>query len=158
MNWDALGAIAEILAAIGVLASLVYLGVQIRQNTSWLRQQAFQVSTNEIRRWTSRIADSEEAAALWMKGQRQYDELEQLERVRFSMIVFEQLSIYSTYQLHDDKDMLGLLESAEKNIGSWIRNGWFLKWWPDWRVQLPPDFQTYVDDLIDRLNNESGEA
>ena len=32
MNWDAIGAIAELLGAIGVIASLVYLGSQIRQS------------------------------------------------------------------------------------------------------------------------------
>ncbi len=33
MNWDAIGAIAELFGAVGVIASLVYLAVQIRQNT-----------------------------------------------------------------------------------------------------------------------------
>ncbi len=33
MNWDAIGAIAELLGAIGVIASLVYLARQMSQNT-----------------------------------------------------------------------------------------------------------------------------
>ena len=33
MNWDAIGASAEMLAAIGVIISLVYLAVQMRLNT-----------------------------------------------------------------------------------------------------------------------------
>jgi hypothetical protein len=33
MNWDAIGAVAELLGAIGVIASLVYLAVQIRQSS-----------------------------------------------------------------------------------------------------------------------------
>lgn len=33
MNWEALGAIAETLGATGVIATLAYLAVQIRQNT-----------------------------------------------------------------------------------------------------------------------------
>jgi hypothetical protein len=32
MNWDAIGAIAELLGAVGVIASLVYLATQIRQS------------------------------------------------------------------------------------------------------------------------------
>ena len=32
MNWDAIGAIAELAGAIGVIASLIYLARQIRQN------------------------------------------------------------------------------------------------------------------------------
>ena len=38
MNWDALGAIGEMLSAIGVIATLLYLSVQIRQNTRAIRR------------------------------------------------------------------------------------------------------------------------
>lgn len=34
MNWDALGAIAELAGAIAVFATLIYLAAQIRQNTA----------------------------------------------------------------------------------------------------------------------------
>ena len=33
MNWESIGAIGEVLGAIGVIATLLYLSVQIRQNT-----------------------------------------------------------------------------------------------------------------------------
>ena len=33
MNWDAIAAIAEGLGALGVIASLLYVAVQVRQNT-----------------------------------------------------------------------------------------------------------------------------
>ena len=33
MNWDALGALAELLGALGVIGSLIYLAVQIRNNS-----------------------------------------------------------------------------------------------------------------------------
>lgn len=39
MNWDALGAIAELLGAIAVLLTLAYLTVQVRQNSKALELQ-----------------------------------------------------------------------------------------------------------------------
>ena len=69
MNWDALAATAELLGAIVVLASLIYLAVQIRQNTVWLRQQAFQLSTNEVRQWASQFSGSRPNSELFLKGQ-----------------------------------------------------------------------------------------
>ena len=58
MNWDAIGAIAETLGAVGVIASLVYLAGQIRQsreqtaeNTRALRAgtyQDFQRNIDEV--------------------------------------------------------------------------------------------------------------
>lgn len=39
MNWDALGAIAELLGAIAVFLTLAYLTVQVKQNSKALEQQ-----------------------------------------------------------------------------------------------------------------------
>jgi hypothetical protein len=56
MNWDAIGAIAELLGAVGVIASLVYLATQIRQsreqmgeNTRALRAGTYQQFQRELR-------------------------------------------------------------------------------------------------------------
>ena len=47
MNWDAIGAVAELLGAIGVIASLAYLATQIRQNREQMGQntQALRAGT-----------------------------------------------------------------------------------------------------------------
>jgi hypothetical protein len=36
MNWEAIGALSDLLSAIAVIATLDYVAVQIRQNTSLL--------------------------------------------------------------------------------------------------------------------------
>ena len=41
MNWDAIGAVGEILGAGAVVATLLYLSVQIRQNSKSLSSSAF---------------------------------------------------------------------------------------------------------------------
>jgi hypothetical protein len=51
MNWDAIGAVAELLGALGVIASLVYLGRQINHNS-----EIVQASTNQA------VADSRRGA------------------------------------------------------------------------------------------------
>ena len=42
MNWDALQAVGELVAAVGVIVSLVYLATQVRQNTRSVRSAANQ--------------------------------------------------------------------------------------------------------------------
>ena len=40
MNWDAIGSIAEVIGALAVLITLAYLAVQVRQNSTQLREAA----------------------------------------------------------------------------------------------------------------------
>jgi hypothetical protein len=40
MNWEATGALAELIGALGVIVSIVYLAAQVRQNTRALRLDA----------------------------------------------------------------------------------------------------------------------
>ncbi len=55
MNWDAVGAIGEVLGAIGVIVTLIYLAGQLRQNTKELRSArhesyaSLSFSVNEFR-------------------------------------------------------------------------------------------------------------
>lgn len=63
MNWEAIGAIGEILGAIGVIVTLAYLAVQIRQNTKATRASTAQQMTDN---WVSInlfIAQNGETAA-----------------------------------------------------------------------------------------------
>jgi hypothetical protein len=58
MNWEAIGAIGEVLGAIGVICTLLYLTVQIRQNTRALQGATLDALTGRKQfelRWSSEI-------------------------------------------------------------------------------------------------------
>lgn len=42
MNWEAIGAVANLFAALGVIATLIYLAMQIRQNTKAVRSSSIE--------------------------------------------------------------------------------------------------------------------
>jgi hypothetical protein len=150
VNWDVISAIADLLGAIGVLVSLLYLATQIRQNTAWLRQQAFQLGTNEVRRWASHFSESRATSELFIEGQRDFRSLDSVDKLRFTMLIFELCSVWGTYQQYSDGDLLGMRASAEKSIGDWIDQGWFPGWWAFNAHMFPPTFQSFVEGLIAR--------
>jgi hypothetical protein len=51
LNWEAIGAVGELAAALGVIISLVYLAVQIRQNTRALRSTSYHQAAEQT--WSS---------------------------------------------------------------------------------------------------------
>jgi hypothetical protein len=66
MSWEAIGAIAEMLGAIAVIASLIYLSIQVRASTSQSRAQLFQQVTSEQARVSDAVTDGENYA-VWLK-------------------------------------------------------------------------------------------
>ncbi|MEM7099014.1 MAG: hypothetical protein AAF541_12205 [Pseudomonadota bacterium] len=58
MNWDAIGAVGEVLGAVGVIVTLVYLALQIRQNSLTTRAEIRQsLAEQQIQFINSRATD-----------------------------------------------------------------------------------------------------
>ncbi len=91
MNWDAIGAVGEILGALGVLGSLIYLGSQIRDNTRSLGAASLQAVLDGPRdRWLLPLANNDETAEIWSKGLTSLDYLGANEKRRFWFLMTEQ--------------------------------------------------------------------
>ncbi len=86
MNWDAIGAIAELLGAIGVIASLVYLATQIRhsrdqmsQNTQAMRAGSYQSFFQNLDEVAARSSSGPEYAKAVRLGSADLDQLSEEE-------------------------------------------------------------------------------
>lgn len=97
MNWDAVAAIGELVGAVAVLITLVYLATQIRQNTQAMRRQAaqqtFHLSFEEVALFTR--DDNPEA---WAKFRDEgWKALTPGERVIVGAIA---ITLFTTYDSH----------------------------------------------------------
>ena len=96
MNWDAIAATAELLAALGVIASLVYLAGQVRGSLNQARQAAIQSLVNQMNNVWTRLSADEAQADIWVRGSKGVSELSsENEGVRFSAFL---LSIFRPYE------------------------------------------------------------
>ena len=75
MNWDAIGAVAEALGAIGVMLTLLYLAFQTRQNTHVLDQtrnmheaSTFRANMDGVMNLQAVLAQDDQLALIWKKG------------------------------------------------------------------------------------------
>ena len=82
MNWDALGAIAELLGAVGVIASLFYVASQIRRNSGALEASTNQAVADATQQRLLVPAQSPELAAALAKGLSDTSTLSPGERVQ----------------------------------------------------------------------------
>ena len=67
MNWEAIGAIGEIVGAIAVVVSLMYLAIQIRTSSSLAKAQMFQSVAAEQSRVADGVTGEPKNFEVWMK-------------------------------------------------------------------------------------------
>jgi len=82
MNWEAVGAISELVGAIAVVSTLIYLTVQVRQNTGMLRSTAEQHIETRIAAMIAEWSVPEKAKLL-RAGMADMETLDDDERIQF---------------------------------------------------------------------------
>ncbi len=65
MNWDAVGAISELVGALAVVMTLIYLAVQVRQSTNATQAISIQTASSLDQEFLLALGTDQETAALW---------------------------------------------------------------------------------------------
>ena len=93
LNWEAIGAIGEVVGGVAVIATLLYLAVQIRQNAQSVRNAA-SLSINEgLAEINRRVSNDPEFAELWLRGLKDYRGLTDVERMRFASYALDIMNL-----------------------------------------------------------------
>ncbi len=87
MNWDAVGAVAEMFAAAGVIVTLLFLVRQIQQNTRAMRATTNHSLNPQRTDLNLRIGLDPDAAKFLFQGLRCRDELESHDRARHTLLL-----------------------------------------------------------------------
>ena len=153
MNWDAIGAIAELLGAIGVITSLVYLASQIRQSSTVTRLTLQENYVSGIGDLFARIYSDPELLQLWYRGIRSPDELSEEDRDRIGMIqhgFFQRFAlVWHARELDSPvgRQCLALIDLFAHSPAT-------QSWWSRQRVFYDSAFAAYVDARIGRARGE----
>ena len=93
LNWEAIGAIGEVVGGVAVIATLLYLAIQIRQNAQSVRNAA-SLSVNEgLAEINRRLSNDAEFADLWLRGLKDYRGLTNVERARFAAYALDIMNL-----------------------------------------------------------------
>ncbi|NKC01764.1 MAG: hypothetical protein GKR90_25145 [Pseudomonadales bacterium] len=148
MNWDAIGAIAESIGAIGVITSLIYLAIQVRQSAGYTRTNTrtqLQLFANEI------IKDGMKPEIVNLKAK-----LASGDTLTFQE---ESLRDQRTRQLFRNAELsiyhnrAGTLEDSEfeGELVTWsifLTNDYERRWWLDHRTEFPEEIRVVLDALV----------
>lgn len=149
MNWDAIGAISESLGALGVIASLIYLATQMRNNTIASAVEAKLTTTRFLTDFNRDLINNPELYDLWDRGGRDLASLDRRESIRFSNLNLNAFWFFSAghYQKRvgtlSDNDFYEM----ESIMAFWISRPGVREWWMKYgRQRCNPDFVSYLNE------------
>ena len=154
MNWDAIGAIGEILGATAVVISLVYVAVQIRQNTNETRMQRTQSLIAANADVNSQVAGDKELADVFQAAVVDFDALSGSEKIRFGGLVF---STFNRYSFAYYQYLRGDLEEVfwkviEQEMAVFLTLPGARTWWERDKSRFIPEFVAHLDKLVGQQN------
>jgi hypothetical protein len=152
MNWDAIGAIGEVVGAIAVVLSLIYVATQIKQNTAASRAQSINQINSQYGALMSQIALNGDLATIYRKAT-DGDELEPDESVRYTAYLSAFFAfIEEIFLLHQSgiyEENLGdgdAVEFLAPTVRRLLASPAAVDWWREESRHL------YVAELCDSVN------
>jgi len=151
MEINHLADIADLLAAIGVIGSLVFVGLQIKRNARETRMANFQAVAVRATTWAREVAASTYLSQLYANGLNDYTVLSQEDRIRFNMLMMSILLIVELFYIQQQRRLQSMIEGdpPHKLLLRLIGHDGFVTWWrTDRKIDLGDEMIARVDQLI----------
>lgn len=150
MSWEPIAAIAQLIAAIAVVPSLIYFAIQIRNQNKESRRtaaNAFVLHYNDFRK---SLSDSNELASILLRGATAFDDLDPAQRVRFGALmgrVFVLSEGLRSFYLDGilSPELWRTFEQATADLAAYPG---VQAWWATRDHWYTPEFRSLVDHMI----------
>jgi hypothetical protein len=149
MNWDAVGAIGEIVGAMAVFASLFYVGLQVRQNSKAVRGQTFESLSTTLSDLAMQAANDPQMTDLLVKAVAG-EELTSHEDTRFVALIRANMRVASAVYYQYSLDLLDAaqLKDLTFSASALLSTPSGKRVWEVSKVHLAEDFVSYMDETL----------
>jgi hypothetical protein len=147
MDWQAIGAIGEMLAAAGVILTLVYLAAQIRQNTRSQRAENFGRALDRVATLQGRLSENAELSDILLRGAADKDALSTSERVRLTWMFYE---MFSGFEFIFHQAQSGAMPDEvwrrwADTVRWWVSLAGVRQWWDAHPAPFTAEFTRFVN-------------
>ena len=123
MNWEAISAIGQLVGALAVVISLIYLANQVRSSARETRYAAMRSALDSINRHIQQITQHPDLAELRSRGFKDFESLEGVDRTRFDSLMHQLFRnveniYYQHLQGHSDPRVWRGIEAVMRDINA----------------------------------------
>jgi hypothetical protein len=155
MNWEAIGAIAEVIGVVAVIATVVYLSMQIKQSN---RQQSAEAVKNAVKEFVdtyAAVTSDEKAAENFIEGLNRFGDLDRTTRAVFqSKMQLLTNGYYQVWTLYKSGMLLDepLYRKSECLYLSFVLAPGGRQWWESMKHLPPETLAIHIDGRLNEPN------
>lgn len=152
MNWEAVGATASLLAAVGVIATLIYLSIQIRQNTKAVRSSSIQNLVQSFSTTAQAAVENEYIIPLLLKANAGAEALTQEERARLHFWFIMTFRRFEGVYFQRDLGIVDaeVIDGFERSQMAILASKSAQQWWANSKEIFNSGFVSYVEKLLEK--------
>ncbi len=150
MNWAAIGGAGEMLGAIGVIASLLYLARQMKGAASDARRAAAQGVFTKLNTAFETTSANPQLAEVFVRGTANLSVLSPEEAIQFSSVFFTLVRPYEELFYYRRADAVNewVWESVELLVLPALTTPGALEWWAKRQSWFTSAFQAHVTEVL----------
>ncbi len=154
MNWEAFGAIGEIVGAIAVVATLMYLARQMRQTAKATTGETMGSWLADYNNMVLEISKDPEVARIFRQGLTDFEQLNENDKMRFhTWMVAHLLNAQNVFlQLEDGIMHQRIADQILPFSAAMLNSKGGLYWWGTARSIWRPEFLDHMDKLIEEAS------
>jgi hypothetical protein len=150
MTLQDIASIAEIAGAVAVVISLIYVGLQVRQNTAAVQSATAQAVHDNYAAWYINLSNDPSLNDLVIKGLRDYSVLDQTEKARFidTFMAFSSYCQNAFYQWKQGALSPQLWLGWESLIMNLVGTPGGKDFWKERGYTFGSEYRDYIADVI----------
>ncbi len=150
MNWTAIGATGELLGAIGVIASLLYLARQMRGAAADARRATAQAVFTKLNTAFETTSANPQLAGVFLRGTSDLSALSPEEAIQFSSVFFTLVRPYEELFYYSRAGAVNewVWESVELLVLPALTTPGALEWWAKRQSWFTSAFQDHVAEVL----------
>jgi hypothetical protein len=157
MNWESITAVTEIVGVIGIIISIVYLGMQVRHSNAVAEDNSFHAVISLAHGSLQSMSELENREIM-IKGLLNYEGLSASDKLVFDNLMFGLFSTVEGALLSSEMELLH--SQHPEGAGFFLRTRFFpyagtLSWWSESKDIFVPEVQNWMEEQIRNSDGNS---
>jgi hypothetical protein len=150
MNLQVMAQVADLVGAIAIFVSLVYLAIQMRQNTRSLRAENYAHALDRVAEMQARLSTNPELVRIFNAGLADPLALRRSERVQFTWSLYEMFGSFEFMYLQSREGALpdDVWKRWADTMSWWLQWPGVQQWWRSQPTPFSASFAAFAESRI----------